>query len=283
MWALARLPRRLTSRQVRGGLLPCAHAAAARHLAAVAVAAPTAAPHEAYAAAAAVLDGVTNVRTGGGGGDDAERQRAIVAITAAAAAGHPAAMGRVARWRLFGLCGMPKDAHAAARGLQAAALAGDATAAFWLGMLFMNGADGLPGGVALAPPSTTSPSATGTPTGSEAPPAAAVDPAAGRAVLAEIRRQRKVALANKARKVQGLPPLPLTPATAPTASASEADVLAAPLPASLQRDERRAYAWLLRAASDDHADAQVCRGEGGGGCRHTLPAGGGRRWRSGIC
>jgi hypothetical protein len=87
--------------------------------------------------------------------------------------------------------------------------------------------------------------------------------AAGAAVIAEVRAARKAAKVARARREAGLPPLSAAsaPAPLPTAPAAAASYTSDdPSTVPLRTDTSRAYSWLLRAASSDHADAQVALG-----------------------
>ena len=180
-------------------------------------------------------------------------------VRAAAEAGFPAAIGRLGYWRLFGHCGETRDAEAAVPLLREAAKAGDATSQFWLGRLLCDV------------------SAFGAQADASLPPARPrADPAAAAVVFKHIREMRRVAVANRSRRARGLQPLPL-PAAAPVpATAAGEDRSGASAAAGreqLTSDPAQGRAWLLAAAAQDSADAQVMRQRGRrpDGMRAPLP------------
>lgn len=170
-------------------------------------------------------------------------------VRAAADAGFPAARGRLGHWRLFGHCGESRDAEAAVPLLREAAKGGDATSQFWLGRLLCD--VGAFGAQADATPAPARPRA---------------DPAAAAVVFKHIREMRRVAVANRSRRARGLQPLPL-PAAAPVPATPEGEdqggaTAAAAGRARLASDPAQGRAWLLAAAAQDSADAQVMQQRG---------------------
>lgn len=218
-----------------------------------------------YASASKVLDEQT--------APEAEIAAATEVIRAAAFQGRPAAQARVGRWHLFGICGAPKDARAAVVLLHSAAVAGDRDGQYWLGVYFSKAEE-------FAGVGTAAGAAADEPAGMPGSSDAEVDPARrqtlAREVMAEIKAMRKVAKANKIRRVQGLPLLPLRGGepgdfASSDASASVDGSSSAPASASayasedptrvpLRSNVRRAHHWLMAAALQDHADAQVALG-----------------------
>ena len=210
-----------------------------------------------YAQAAAVLD--AEKLSGAAATDVANSpiESAIANVIEAASLGHVAAQGRLGRWLMFGLGGQRRNIRAALGHLHAAAVGGDVEASYWYGMALskmdelvaaerqQNGASAMPDPLK----DLTSPAS-----GDEASRVAA-----GKAVIEEIKAHRRAAKAARARKHLGLPPSSSAASTtAPQASRSFESDDPAKLP--LKPDSARAYSWLLRAASADHADAQVALG-----------------------
>jgi TPR repeat protein len=98
----------------------------------------TQSPAEIYQRAADILDDPLTAE------DATSREKAVQMVVAAARSGVPAAVGRVGRWHLFGLCDHTRDVRKAVELLHQAAAANDVIAQFWLGNFYLNAHEHLP-------------------------------------------------------------------------------------------------------------------------------------------
>lgn len=220
----------------------------------------------AYARAADLIDSSS--------GSAATMASAFDLLTSAAAAGLPVASGRLGRWYLYGLYGCPRDTRRALALLQAAARAGDATAQYWLGYAWWkmdsflaqeaalrDAASSLADGAANATPSDSAADKGGAPavpdpTVPETEAEAEARVVAAKGVIESIRKMRQANKIGKQLRRRAEAGLPSPPSAASPAPYEADDPAAVPL----RSDTSRAHYWLLRAAEQDSADAQVALG-----------------------
>lgn len=177
---------------------------------------------------------------------DESLRPALPLLQSAAESGHIAASGRLGRWYLHGIGGLPVNGEKAVQLLHSAAVAGDIEAQYWLGQLYLRGDS-------LARPCSSPLPVPRPPLRSDDERAALLQ--AGKAVTKEIRQYRKQAKVNKVRVAQGLTPLPINAINSPKIESAED-----PSSAQCISDESLAEYWLKRAAEQDHANAQVALG-----------------------
>ena len=220
-------------------------------------------PVAAYVRAAALISS----------GDVSSMEEARTLLHESSAAGHPSALGRLGRWCLYGLYGEPLDIPRGLSLLQRAAIAGDATASYWLGASLLKLNELIPeaarkvegvasgcGSNGCSPSSASIPD----PFTAESVEEAAGRVAAAKGVMEEIRSMRKLAAREK-RASANIRSANLSSPSSSENAISREEILGSWHrenldPSKLSLSTVRGYAWLYRAARQGSTNAQVALG-----------------------